>query len=150
MLSCLQLLLLLLLQRHTPCRLTAHPHLCSAGHLAALWSMSWPHDFAMPMTPAVPTCAMCKADCSKAAAVVQAWNLTGDAFTPNPGDKPWISEMYGYSFGCSSNNVWHRTDESAMLYPGYMPYGTDGEPATLDSGHFKLHGHGSRHACVGL
>ena len=49
--------------------------------------------------------------------MVQAWNLTGDAFTPNPGDKPWISEMYGYSFGCSSNNVWHRTDESAMLYP---------------------------------
>ena len=24
---------------------------------------------------------------------VQAWNLTGDAFTKTPGDKPWISEM---------------------------------------------------------
>ena len=25
--------------------------------------------------------------------LVQAWNLTGDSFTHNPGDKPWISEM---------------------------------------------------------
>ena len=24
---------------------------------------------------------------------MQAWNLTGDSFTHNPGDKPWISEM---------------------------------------------------------
>ena len=89
---------------------------------------------------------------------MQAWNLTGDAFTPNPGDKPWISEMYGYSFGCSSNNVWHRTDESAMLYPGYMPYGTDGETAIL---HFPWAQATfqdawscvmweSRHACVGV
>ena len=58
----------------------------------------------------------------------QAWNLTGDAFTLHPGDKPWISEMYGYSFGCSSQNVWHRTSETGMLYPGYMPQGIDGVP----------------------
>ena len=25
--------------------------------------------------------------------VLQAWNLTGDAFTKGPGEKPWISEM---------------------------------------------------------
>ncbi|EIE24386.1 hypothetical protein COCSUDRAFT_40799 [Coccomyxa subellipsoidea C-169] len=51
-----------------------------------------------------------------------AWNLTGDAFTHNPGDKPWISEMYGYSFGTASANVWHHVDYEAMLYPGYTTY----------------------------
>lgn len=50
---------------------------------------------------------------------VQAWTLTGDAFTKHPGDKPWISEMYGYSYACSKSNVWHIVDHSAMLYPGY-------------------------------
>ncbi len=55
--------------------------------------------------------------------VAQAWNLTGDAFTHNPGDKPWISEMYGYSFGTASANVWHHVDYEAMLYPGYTTYG---------------------------
>ncbi len=55
--------------------------------------------------------------------LVQAWNLTGDAFTHNPGDKPWISEMYGYSFGTASANVWHHVDYEAMLYPGYTTYG---------------------------
>ncbi|BDA42986.1 Peptidyl serine alpha-galactosyltransferase [Coccomyxa sp. Obi] len=51
-----------------------------------------------------------------------AWNLTGDAFTHNPGDKPWISEMYGYSFGTASADVWHHVDYEAMLYPGYTTY----------------------------
>lgn len=47
-----------------------------------------------------------------------------------PGRKPWISEMYGYSFGCSSSNVWHHVDYAAMLYPTYKPVGecTDGAP----------------------
>lgn len=54
---------------------------------------------------------------------LQAWNLTGDAFTHNPGDKPWISEMYGYSFGTASAGVWHHVDYEAMLYPGYTTYG---------------------------
>lgn len=48
-----------------------------------------------------------------------AWELTGDAYSIHPGDKPWISEMYGYSFACSKSNVWHICHRSAMLYPGY-------------------------------
>lgn len=42
-----------------------------------------------------------------------------------PGRKPWISEMYGYSFGASSSNVWHHVDYAAMLYPTYKPIGED-------------------------
>lgn len=60
----------------------------------------------------------------------QAWNLTGDAFTHNPGEKPWISEMYGYSFGCSAADVWHKTDHSSMLYPGYSPSSIKGAART--------------------
>lgn len=51
--------------------------------------------------------------------VVQAWELTGDAYSKKPGDKPWISEMYGYSYACSKSDVWHTTPTGAMLYPGY-------------------------------
>jgi hypothetical protein len=54
---------------------------------------------------------------------VQAWRLTGDVYSTKPGDKPWISEMYGYSFGAAKRNVWHHYDEESMLYPGYMPVG---------------------------
>lgn len=49
----------------------------------------------------------------------EAWRLTGDAYSKKPGDKPWISEMYGYSFACAKANVWHKTPQSLMLYPGY-------------------------------
>eukprot|EP00775_Hariotina_reticulata_P010387 gene10387-10545_t len=52
-----------------------------------------------------------------------AWRLTGDVYSTKPGDKPWISEMYGYSFGAAKRNVWHHYDEESMLYPGYMPIG---------------------------
>ena len=55
--------------------------------------------------------------------VVQAWNLTGDAFTKNPGDKPWISEMYGYSYGTAAADVWHKVIQSAHMYPGYFTTG---------------------------
>ncbi|KAL4524683.1 hypothetical protein Ndes2526A_g06797 [Nannochloris sp. 'desiccata'] len=48
-----------------------------------------------------------------------AWELTGDAYSTHPGDKPWISEMYGYSYACAKSNVWHICHHSAMLYPGY-------------------------------
>ena len=48
-----------------------------------------------------------------------AWTLSGDAYTKSPGDKPWISEMYGYSYACAKSDVWHLTHRSAMLYPGY-------------------------------
>lgn len=65
---------------------------------------------------------------------LQAWNLTGDAFTHHPGDKPWISEMYGYSFGTAAANVWHKVNYEAMLYPGYTTYGAIAQllfPASL-------------------
>jgi hypothetical protein len=55
---------------------------------------------------------------------LQAWNLTGDVYSTHPGDKPWISEMYGYSFGAAKANVWHRYHTTAMIYPGYQPIGT--------------------------
>lgn len=48
-----------------------------------------------------------------------AWELSGDAYSTHKGDKPWISEMYGYSFGAAKAGVWHVTDNNAMLYPGY-------------------------------
>ena len=58
---------------------------------------------------------------------LQAWNLTGDAFTKGPGDKPWISEMYGYSYGTAAADVWHKVIQSAHMYPGYFTTGTSRE-----------------------
>ena len=37
-----------------------------------------------------------------------AWKLSGDQYATKPGDKPWISEMYGYSFACAKADVWHK------------------------------------------
>ena len=51
--------------------------------------------------------------------LLQAWELSGDAYSKNPGDKPWISEMYGYSFACATADVWHTCPKGMMLYPGY-------------------------------
>lgn len=51
---------------------------------------------------------------------LQAWNTTGDSYSIHPGDKPWISEMYGYSYACAAADVWHKVDFSAMLYPAYF------------------------------
>ncbi|EFN59242.1 hypothetical protein CHLNCDRAFT_138234 [Chlorella variabilis] len=48
-----------------------------------------------------------------------AWELTGDAYSTHKGDRPWISEMYGYSYGCAAADVWHNVHHTAMLYPGY-------------------------------
>lgn len=56
----------------------------------------------------------------------QAYRLTGDAYAVHPGDKAWISEMYGYAFGAANNNVWHKWDGFSMLYPGYEPRGASG------------------------
>ncbi|WIA09314.1 hypothetical protein OEZ85_008721 [Tetradesmus obliquus] len=53
----------------------------------------------------------------------EAWRLTGDVYSKKPGDKPWISEMYGYSFGAAKAGLWHKYDEESMLYPSYMPNG---------------------------
>jgi len=46
----------------------------------------------------------------------------GDAMQ---GGKPWISEMYGYSFACAKCNVWHTWDTHVMHYPTYTPSGVD-------------------------
>lgn len=51
-----------------------------------------------------------------------AWELSGDQYSIHPGDKPWISEMYGYSYGASKAGVWHRVSTSAMLYPAYRAW----------------------------
>lgn len=53
----------------------------------------------------------------------QAWHLSGDLYSKKPGEKPWISEMYGYVFGAAKLNIWHKWDEASMIYPGYMPTG---------------------------
>ncbi|KAL4441065.1 hypothetical protein ABPG77_010496 [Micractinium sp. CCAP 211/92] len=47
-----------------------------------------------------------------------AWNQTGDVYAVE-GEPVWIAEMYGYSFGCSKAGVWHITDRTFQLYPGY-------------------------------
>lgn len=52
--------------------------------------------------------------------------MSGDAYSKHPGDKPWISEMYGYSFGAAKANVWHKWDPEVMMYPGYEPAGEGG------------------------
>ena len=49
---------------------------------------------------------------------MQAWTLSGDSYTPNPGDKPWISEMYGFSYGCAKADIWHEFMDGSMIYPG--------------------------------
>ncbi len=50
----------------------------------------------------------------------QAWNLTGDEFTKHPGERSWMSEMYGYSYGAAIAGVWHRKmDYTNSLLPGY-------------------------------
>eukprot|EP01026_Neomeris_dumetosa_P046542 TRINITY_DN39642_c1_g1_i4.p1 TRINITY_DN39642_c1_g1~~TRINITY_DN39642_c1_g1_i4.p1 ORF type:complete len:400 (-),score=44.28 TRINITY_DN39642_c1_g1_i4:273-1445(-) len=42
-------------------------------------------------------------------------------YSPRPGDKPWISEMYGYVFAAANNDIWHKPDRTSMLYPEYQP-----------------------------
>ncbi len=49
----------------------------------------------------------------------QAWRLSGDQYAIHPGDKPWISEMYGYSYGAAKADVWHIAAHGAMEYPEY-------------------------------
>lgn len=53
----------------------------------------------------------------------QAWHLSGDFYSKTPGERPWISEMYGYVFGAATVNISHKWDEISMIYPGYMPQG---------------------------
>ena len=44
-----------------------------------------------------------------------AWKLSGDVFTKKPGDKPWIAEMYGYSYAAARANIWHHTDNRCQI-----------------------------------
>jgi len=53
----------------------------------------------------------------------EAYRLSGDVYAIHPGDKPWISEMYGYAFGAAKSNVWHHWDSTSMIYPQYEPHG---------------------------
>jgi len=62
---------------------------------------------------------------------MQAWNTTGDSYSIHPGDKPWISEMYGYSYACAAADVWHKVDFSAMLYPAYFSASESSRPFPL-------------------
>lgn len=57
--------------------------------------------------------------------------MTGDVYSKNPGDKPWISEMYGYSFGAAKAGVWHKSEVESMLYPGYQPVGESHRAGSL-------------------
>lgn len=62
---------------------------------------------------------------------LQAWHLSGDAYATHKGDKPWISEMYGYAFAAAKSDVWHKWDIHSMIYPGYQP---SGEALGLEKG----------------
>ncbi|GBF90906.1 hypothetical protein Rsub_03761 [Raphidocelis subcapitata] len=53
----------------------------------------------------------------------EAWHLSGDFYAAKPGDRPWISEMYGYAFGAAKAGLSHQSDEESMIYPGYVPQG---------------------------
>lgn len=54
---------------------------------------------------------------------MQAYRLSGDVYAIHPGDKPWISEMYGYAFAAAKADVWHHWDTTSMIYPQYEPHG---------------------------
>ncbi|KAG1673277.1 hypothetical protein FOA52_002557 [Chlamydomonas sp. UWO 241] len=49
----------------------------------------------------------------------ESWHLSGDSYVEK-GGKPWISEMYGYSFACAKAGVWHTWDREVMHYPTYQ------------------------------
>ncbi|KAG1663022.1 hypothetical protein FOA52_016037 [Chlamydomonas sp. UWO 241] len=52
-----------------------------------------------------------------------AYKYSGDVYAIHPGDKPWISEMYGYAYGAAKADVWHKWDTHSMIYPQYVPSG---------------------------
>lgn len=52
----------------------------------------------------------------------QAWRLTNDLLV-EPGGRPWIAEMYGFSFGAASAGVAFHWNRTAMIYPRDYPEG---------------------------
>lgn len=81
--------------------------------------------------------------------LLQAWRLTGDEYAKKPGDKPWISEMYGYVFSAAKHNMWHQIDRLSMVYPDYAPivppkllhYGLTHKVKTKNSGTWAFDKH---------
>ena len=62
--------------------------------------------------------------------VHQAWRLTNDLLV-EPGGRPWIAEMYGFSFGAASAGVAFHWNRTAMIYPRDYPEGVpDGSKRT--------------------
>eukprot|EP00878_Enallax_costatus_P023272 GHUV01024743.1.p1 GENE.GHUV01024743.1~~GHUV01024743.1.p1 ORF type:complete len:564 (+),score=175.47 GHUV01024743.1:251-1942(+) len=51
---------------------------------------------------------------------MEAYKDSGDTASKK-GDRIWIAEMYGYSFGAAKSDVWHTWREDFMLYPSYTP-----------------------------
>ena len=97
-----------------------------ASHTLAMYSLWYCNEHCSPGIPVLSRLVCSVLLCFNVLILctgLQAWNLTGDSYSVNPGDKPWISEMYGYSFGCAMADVWHKVDYSAMLYPGYFTTG---------------------------
>lgn len=66
--------------------------------------------------------------------MLQANRLCGD---PNKlGQKPWISEMYGYIYAAARHNMWHHTDFTSMLIPTYVPIKTGTKVIHYGNEHF--------------
>ena len=66
------------------------------------------------------------------------WFRLGDAYVTEDHPRPWISEMYGYSFGSAAAGVDHMVDHNLMLYPTYAP-NPDFPPSILHYGlEFKV------------
>lgn len=47
-----------------------------------------------------------------------AWKYSGDSFSKK-GEKPWISEMYGWVFGMAQLGIKHVIDPTMQIYAGY-------------------------------
>eukprot|EP00775_Hariotina_reticulata_P011815 gene11815-11959_t len=52
---------------------------------------------------------------------MEAYKDSGDTAATKPGDRIWIAEMYGYTFGAANLGIWHRWSPDFMLYPSYTP-----------------------------
>ncbi len=52
---------------------------------------------------------------------------TGDEYITERGPRPWISEMYGFVFGCAKAGIRHNIMSSIQLYAGYTPWDTQTE-----------------------
>lgn len=47
---------------------------------------------------------------------------TGDVYISEKNPRPWISEMYGFIFGCAVAGLRHNVMPSTQLYAGYVPW----------------------------